>query len=559
MRANWFGGGFPTLGDPEDPTLNPLVLLSVLFGAVMGLKLIAYLAILIGGLATYAFARYILGYTRWGALFSGLIFGISLFVPIRIEGGNPNEVYATFLPLCLLLIGLACQGRKICLIILPFVFYTMLSDGKLTFFMGMFYVGWLCFLDIVPPFNTLNIQKPSWKVDFRPLKIFLIALVITFFIGMVRILPALELIKGKGGLANMDLFFYPETYSGSGYSFQQLWQEVLGWKGRLGYVTIGWIPVILFGVSLFAFWKKSLPWGIALVLFGWLLLANNAPFDLFKILWKLPIFNAVRQPSKYFSFQIPFTLAVASGQSFWLLKKLRPRWLEHILAVLLIIGGVWFLYPKMEKIQRNTYDFETPSEFRVKQEEFFNVQGFDLPRNRTQPFNSVAYPNLVRNIGTIDWYTGIPIDENAIPKYFVDNGNNYIPNPEYRGEAFFLKPENSAKAAFRPNSMTIQVTLQTPGTLVVNQNYHRDWHTNRGELFNKDGLIALRLQEVGSYTIHLQYHPRGFYAGLTISILSLSILGFICWAYLAGRLLNWSQHNSPVLKRCSRVILWLIN
>ena len=64
LRSHWFGGGFPTLGDPEDPSLNPLVLLSVMFGTVMGLKLITYLALLVGGLSTYALARYILGYTR---------------------------------------------------------------------------------------------------------------------------------------------------------------------------------------------------------------------------------------------------------------------------------------------------------------------------------------------------------------------------------------------------------------------------------------------------------------------------------------------------------------
>ena len=597
LRAYWFGGGFPTIGDPEDPTMNPLVLLSVLFGAVMGLKLIAYLALLIGGLSTYAFARYILGYTRWGSLFSGLIFGLSLFVPIRIEDGNPNEVYATFLPLCLLLIGLACRGRKVALLILPLVFYTMLTDGKLNCFMGMFYIGILCFLDIVPIFSTLTPQNPRrkakikylseksmdvrlpvgeypaeadasgiFRIDSKPLKIFLLAVALTFLIGMVRILPALEDINAKGGLGNIDLFFYAETYGFSGYTFQQLWQEVIGWKGQQGYVTIGWLPVILFGIALFVFWKKSLPWAIALILFGWLILASNAPIDLFKLLWNLPIFNAVRQPAKYFSFQIAFTFAVASGQFFWLLTKLRPRWLEHLVALMLITAGVWFLYPKNTTLQRNTYDFEMPSKFLAPaEEEFFNVQGLDLPRNRTEPFNAVAYLNLVRNIGTIDWYTGIPLDENAIPKYFVDANNNYIPNPEYRGEVFFLAPEeqklptSAAQVAFRPNSIAVEVSLQKPGTIVINQNYHRDWHTNRGELFNKDGLLALRLQETGDYTIRLRYLSRSFYAGLAISFVSLVAVVLVVWAYRSGRLRNWTEHPLPLVKRSSQAILWLID
>ena len=239
LRAYWFGGGFPTLGDPEDPTLNPLVLLSILFGPVMGLKLIGFLAMLIGGLGTYALGRYILGYTRWGALFAGLIFGCSLFVPLRIAGGNPNEVYAAFLPLCLLLIGLACQGQKLPLLILPFVFYTMLSDGKLTCFMGMFYVSVLCLLGAVPIFSMFTRRNTSKKIYIHPLKFCLLALGIVFLIGMVRILPALEHINAKGGLANIDLFFYSETYGFSGYTFQQLWQETVGWNGRQGYVTLG--------------------------------------------------------------------------------------------------------------------------------------------------------------------------------------------------------------------------------------------------------------------------------------------------------------------------------
>jgi hypothetical protein len=529
----------------------------------MGLKLIGYLALLVGGLGTYALARHILGYTRWGALFAGLIFGASLFVPLRILDGNPNEVYAAFLPLGMLLIGLACRGRKIALLILPFVFYTMLSDGKLTFFTAIFYIGMLCLLDIVPIFNTFAPENPSSKINIRPLKIFLLALSVTFLIGMVRILPALELINAKGGLGQIDLFFHPKTYNPQGvyaYTFEQLWQETLGWKGHMGLVTIGFRPVILFGIALFAFWKKSLPWGISLVLFSWLLLAHNAPVDLLKPLWKLPIFNALYRPYKYFSFQVAFTFAVASGQFFWLLAKLRPKWLEHLCAIILIVAGVWFLYPKMAKIQRDTYTFETPAEFLVPQEEFFNVQGQNLPRGRTKPFRAATYLNLLRNVGTIDWYTGIPIAENAIPKYFVDANNNNHPNPKYRGEVFSLEPENTAKGAFRPNSITVQVNVQTPGILVINQNYHQDWHTNRGELFNKDGLIALRLQDIGSYTVHLKYISRSFYAGLAISILSLAALTFICWAYMTGRLLSWSQNAVPkgFLKRVSQAILWLI-
>jgi len=531
LRSYWFGGGYPTLGDPEDSTLNPLMLLTVLLGTVRGLKAIAYILLLTGGLSAYALARYVLGYPRWGSLYAGLIFGTCIFVPSRIADGNYNEGYAAFIPLCMLLIGLACRRKKVALLILPFVFYIMLSDGKLQALMAIFYMGIFCLLDVVPVFSTFT--DGAKKVDLRPVKILILVLAVTFMIGMVRFLPALELINARGGLKNMDLAFLPKTYEPGGvfaYTFQQLWQEAVGRSEHHNLVTIGWVPLALFVISLI-FWRKTLPWGINLLLFVWLILAHNAPADLLKFLWNLPIFSTIYRPYKYFSFQIVLTIAIASGQSFWLLRKLPYRWLEHICAVILIIAGLWFLYPRMAEVQRDTYDFDLPAEFLVQEKEFYNVQGKDLNRNRKEPPRSVTYYNLLRNIGTIDWYTGIPVDEDAMPRYFVDEGNNYIANPEYRGEVFFLEKDNTAEVEFQPNYIIAQVHIKTPDILVVNQNYHRDWHANRGELFDRDGLLALQLHEAGSYTIHIRYVPRSFYAGLAISILSLAVLAFVYRAY----------------------------
>ncbi|MFC1716959.1 hypothetical protein ACFL6S_25045 [Candidatus Poribacteria bacterium] len=567
LRSHWLGGGYPTLGDPEDPTLNPFVLLTIFFGTVMGLKIIVYLALLVGGLSAYALTRYVFGYTRWGALFSGLMFGTSLFVPLRILDGNPNEVYAAFLPLCMLLVGLACRRRKIAFLILPFVLYTMLSDGKLTALMAIFYMGLFCLMDMAPVFNTFTgrdvCATKQKKVYVRPVKVLALALFVTFLIGMVRFLPALELIQSKGGLGHIDLFFYPDEYTTQkiyAYKFQELWQWAITWKGQEGLVTVGWVPVALSAVALFAYWKRSLPWAICLVLFVWLTMAHNARVDLFRLLWKLPIFNAVNRPYKYFTFQIAFTLAIASGQSFWLLRKLRYRWLEHLCAIILIIAGMWFLYPRMARIQRDTYKFETPAEFLAPEEEFYNIQGQNLKRNREEQLRSVTYFNVIRNVGTVDWYTGIPIAEDAAPKYFIDEQDNHIPNPEYRGEVYSPDIEDmETRSEFQPNSISVQLDIKTPGTVVVNQNYHRDWHTDKGELFNKDGLLGLRFQEAGSYTIRMKYIPRSFYGGLMVSIFSLFALAFVCWAYKTGRLLRWSQSATPFLRRGSQALLWLVD
>jgi len=575
LRSFWFGGGYPTLGDPEDPTLNPLTLITLFFGSVMGLKVIPFLAMLIGGLSTYALARYILGYTKWGALFSGLIFGLSLFLPLRIQDGNPNEVYSAFLPLCLLLIGLACRGRKIALLILPFIFYTMLSDGKLTALMAILYLGILCIFDIIPIFDTSGKSQITFRrateeqislhrvrINIKPLKVIILALIVTFFIGMIRILPAFDLISSKGGLGHIDLYFQPKTYIPEGipaYTYQQLWQETIGWKKVQGLVTVGWLPVLLSLMAFYIFRRRSFPWGVNLFLFGWLILAHNAPIDLLKLLWNLPVFSAIYRPYKYFSFQIAFTFAIVAGQFFWLLAKMRPKWLEHILAIVLIVLGVWFLYPKVDKIQKETYTFDMPAELLVKQDEFYNIQGKDIVRNRKEPLNSMTYTNLIRNTGTVDWHTGIPIAENAIPKYFIDIKGNIIPNAKYKGEVYLGDLNNLAEAYYQPNSIIIQVNLHKPDTLIINQNYHKDWYTDHGKIFDKNGLIALQLDEVGTYNITMRYISRSFYFGLIISILSLAVVIFVCWSHKTGRLEKWSR-NAPIFVRwIPKSILWLID
>jgi hypothetical protein len=289
-------------------------------------------------------------------------------------------------------------------------------------------------------------------------------------------------------------------------------------------------------------------------------MAYHARIDLLELLWHLPVFEAISRPDKYFGFQIAFTVVIVAGRCFSPLRQLRSRWVEGLIATVLIGLSVGFLYPKAEDIQRRTFDRDAPRVEARLEEGFFQIEGRPLERTRADPPHSLAYFNLRRNVGTLDWYTGIPIVAHAVPKYFVDARNNYTRNPVYRGEAFF---EESAGAAslieqlvIRPNSMAASVDVKAPVVLVINQNFHRDWHTNRGKLLDRGGRLALQLEETGKYAIHLRYHPRGFYAGLAVTISSLLALVWVCWTYKTGRLDRWSQRGPLVLRKWSQAILW---
>ena len=518
LRSHWFGGGFPTIGDPEDPTLNPLILLTLTFGAVYGLKVIVFLALQVGGLGMYALTRNVFGYTRWGALFSGLAFGLSLFLPLRILDGNPNEAYAMFLPLCLILV--TCRRQTILLLIFPLVLYTMLSDGKHNALMVIFFLGLVCLLHWIPIFNIFESVEAGR--GWRPLATLVGVVILTFLLGAVRYLPALALIQSKGGLMNLDLYYGTQAYLPSGIfacQWEQLWQEMIAWKGRVGLVTVGALPVFLFSLSVICFWRRAIPWLLLLLIFSWLILAHHAPFDLLKLLWNLPVFSSLYRPYKYFSYHLAFVVAAGSGQFFWLLTRLKWRWLENLLSLVLISLLLLFLIPQNYQIQAKTFVFQPPD---FNPTEYYQLQGSGLARNRKEPLEAITYFCLIRNIGTIDWYTGIPIAEKAQPKYFIDLSGNLGPNPNYRREAYLAEdPTLDLRTEIHPNSIQIRAPSIRPATIIVNQNYHRGWRTNAGELYNAKGLLGLRLEEVGVDRIRLAYRPISFYLGLSISLVTL--------------------------------------
>jgi hypothetical protein len=376
-------------------------------------------------------------------------------------------------------------------------------------------------------------------MGYRPLKVFLLSLGLTVLVGLPRILPAQELIHSQGGIQQM-LAAHPKTYQPDrieAYPPDELWQEVTA--SRLGLVTVGWVPVALSGIALLASWRTTLAWGISVVLFGWLAMAHHAGIDLLKLLWNLPVFESIYQPHKYFTFQIVFGLAILSGRCVCWLRQLRFRWLEGLVALALIASSVGVLYPPNKRLQQGTYTIDAPSGALPSEEGFFQVEGRPSDRVRDDPPRALSYYNLRRSIGTIDWYTGVPIPGYAVPKYFVTPDNVYMANPEYRGEAYLLESVAgtlTAAPVFTPNLIAVAVDMKAPGTLVINQNFHPDWYADLGTLRDRDGLLAVSLEQAGTYTIHLHYYPRSFFGGLTVTIVGLLALAWISRAHQTDRL-----------------------
>ena len=528
LRSPWLGGGFNTIADPEDPTLNPLVLLSVALGPVNGIKAIGYLSLLIASLSTYAFARRILGYTQWGALYSALVFGTCLFLPGRLAGGNPNELYGVWVPACLLLVGLSRTGRRWPVVMLSLVFYTMLTDGKQTALMVMAYVGILSVLAIVSNGIFSGPDRQSETPDYQPLVAYAVALGLTFLIGLPRLLPLFELMARHGGIVPM-LAQHPVN----AYFPSELWTGVLG-LGRpidsetlsRDLVTVGVIPVVLSGIALLVFFRQTIAWALVTFLFCWLILAQHAPIDLAALLRKLPILDAIERPYKSFSFEIAFTLSLIAGRTFGLLRQFQSRRVEAVIALVLIAFSVGFLEPRASAILAGAFTHDEPDPGIASG--FYNVAAakgvFGL-----HAWRAVPYLNMQRNVGTsVGYFSAVAVDPVAVAaKYVVNSDDQYIANPAYRGEAYFDdggKAGDVLASVFKPDAMLVSVNVKEPATLLINQNYDRSWHTDRGILSASGGLIAVRLPDVGSYTVTLRYVPIAFYAGVALTSLGLAAL-----------------------------------
>jgi tetratricopeptide (TPR) repeat protein len=155
---------------------------------------------------------------------------------------------------------------------------------------------------------------------------------------------------------------------------------------------------------------------------------------------------------------------------------------------------------------------------------FYQVRGIRLKVNAARTPLSNMYLNALRNVGTVDAFVPLHIPIAAEPRLFIDEHDTATPNSRYQGETYFLTTAANRVEIkrFTANSITLAVSALAPDTLVVNQNWHRAWRTNRGVVVSHDGLLAVALEESGNYEVRLRYKPAGFYAGLAISLLALA-------------------------------------
>ena len=535
QRSHLLGGGYPILGDPEDPSFQPLSLLTIAFGEVMGLKLIGLLHMFVfgGGLFLLCLRRFQMAPAA--SLLAGLAAAFSLWIPVRMLDGNPNETMPAYLPLIFYAAtGVGRGGLRI--LGLALLFGALLSDGKLSFVTSVLVLLLVTSLHVLWPVPSLSGSGAS-ESRFLPLVRLGVALACAFCLFQFRIQPALEVISAQGGLGRMKLWFHADHYAEdtiNAYTFGRMFWEANGlrgaWLGSLTSICVGPGVLLLAALGVFVAGRRALPYTLVALLCSWLMLAHQAPVDLFRPLWDLPVLSAIDAPGKYFSFFPVLVLCLLAGFGFHgVLSRVTASYRPLlILGVGLLALALPFVHSY--RTHERSYSYRVEEQHPLRPTGFLAVRSDGLPRGRFLPANSNTYLNLRRGVGTLDWYSGIPLWEIAETAVVVLEDGRERANPNYRGEAFWLLGEPAElRVAYDYHHIRVEGLGSRGGILQINQNHHDDWKAPHGvDVISRPGEL-LRLQiPAGLREVVLSYSSSSLRLGAWLSLGSfLGILLFI--------------------------------
>ncbi|MFH1441754.1 MAG: hypothetical protein ABIH18_06950 [Candidatus Omnitrophota bacterium] len=557
LRTPYLSGGYPFIAHPSNFCLTPFFILILLFGEITGIRLMAFLIFIIGASGMFYLTRHVLKYSLISTMFSSLLFILCNWGAYEAIDGNLEKLFFYLLP-WLMAFFIKCKTDKKSIIYLVLTLSLIFLSNPLILFPILLFLFLFSCLNIITITNKRKIN-----ISFFYISIFFITVICSLLVSSVKTLPFLQLFSQK---IPSDITPYKDSYTfisasikgfGACLNLSQLKDSLLDPNFR-GYSTmyLGYIPLLIFIISIF-YSKRVLNYVVIFFIFLLIQFGPNSPIDLFKYLSRLiPFDYSMWRLNKYFGFFPPFLISIISG-NFLNELHIKQKFIKFLILLTLIAGITNIFYHSRLLFRDLVYEKipickKYPSFFQAeifKKEEPRDLPGYNGFKDirSYQPF----WILLNQNIGLVNFIQHgiINIGEYAVPKYFIKTGglkkecvyveNFYdLPknesvdltlsgtiNPAYKGEIYTLNQKNKTELLyFSPNDIKIKITLKQPDTLIINQNYHKSWKTDNGEIFNYQGLLGIKLNITGSYIINLKYKPLDFFVGLWISIFSITAL-----------------------------------
>ncbi|MFH1687637.1 MAG: hypothetical protein ABIE70_08975 [bacterium] len=499
----YMGGGNILFHHPEVLVLSPFFVLYLVFGAVVGLKLQVFLCYVIGFWGTLRMARRLELSQASSVMVAVAYFG-SVHFALHFAEGHMPFTHFCFLPWVfyfLLDTGSrlrAAVGSGVCLALM------ILGNGAA---IPLLYTLTFCGLY----FSLVSLANRTW----RPLNNLVLGVITGFGLAAVKLVPmVIYLVNNRWegepheaiplGALNSIFFGWDHSLFARNFTGQQwAWHEYGAYLSPL--------LVILAVVPLAWRWRRFWPWLMVAALFLALGLGDFGPWSPWTLLAHLPGFSSARCTGRAFQFVL-LSGAVLGGFGLDIVRtelQAKSQLLRRgitIGVVMLVVGTNLILaWPIM------TSAFTRPPVTVERQVEFRHVV------TKLQ-----AYENFLANRGSLitPWLSAYQPS-----RALVDPANNTYLEHVLSGDASVVD------RVYTPNRIEYRLDVLKPGQMVISMGYDQGWSAEDGrELSPSQRLISFDILQ-GRDVIVLTYRPPYLLLGLTLSGLTLLLLGWLCKRY----------------------------
>jgi hypothetical protein len=530
----WHCGGIPGIANPQDTALAPDFILRLLFGVAAGrrLAIIAFWVLGMEGLFRLA-RRHLCSPTA--SVLAAIAFATSGRMSEHVFLGWSTHWPLALLPWAVLAFELGLRSWRWRVAGGAILAWMILCGGTLTAPYTVVVLGVLTLLDtataLIRPDPT---TRGPW---YAPMLTLLTIGGTAAACASIRLLPMASVVMGTprwwfgddstppGNLLNDLLNTDHENYLG-------------GWLLAAG--TLG----------LFAFDRSARRFAGLALFFFLVAVGDLGPWSPYHLLHQLPVFDQLRLPHRYVIVLTLFT-ALAAARGLTLLEALpvrivdglrerwrrrrgrpalaaKPRWVQAALAIIGASMVVAVGYAaSADWVRANG----------ILPRQVFTQAGarpYDqtFRQSRGNRWDAHIWPAV--GLGSLQCF-----EETDFPQSALLRGD--LPAEEYP-----LDPKSAIveRVAWTPNRIDLHVVAQTDTQVIINQNYHRAWRTNLGEVKSHQGLLSVAVP-AGDHRLRLAFRDPWIVAGACIWVLALlglvALLGKDGWLRFRAWRDNWRE------------------
>jgi hypothetical protein len=519
-------GGLVLYQHPESPFPGPLFLLTFFWlptAAAMKAWIVAHLVCGTLGARALVADR---GGSAAEQLLGAALMAASGFFAEHIGGGHLSFTPFLYLPLILWAFRRALQDVRYAVVVAGLFAVTVLEGGTYPAPLMAVALAVECLARLGSAEDRRGMARAVPVVA-----------VLFVLLAGVRLLPALHYLAEHPRLEPLDdgiglgeVFSFWTTHDHA----RRMATHRYVWPEYDTYVGVVPVALMLIGVlvALFVPDPRRRERRIDLAMFAalvWCALGRVRPLSLAALLHALPAFRSLRVPSRFLGpamvgFGLLAAAALAAGRRLAEGRGPRVARVAHAVALALVVGVALDICLANQRVMQQGLEPELPAG--PASADFFQNSAADYGRLATYP---------VAGFGTRGCY--VALEWKPAPG-IVDG-----PGPQAR-----LEPPAAGtivEKRWSPNRLDFDVQLDTPATVIVNQNYESGWQVNHGEKIGAYvvperrfwdirarpselpakgaiGLLAVPLAP-GTHHLSLWHRPAWLWPGALLSIVGIAL------------------------------------